>query len=137
MRLVAMKENTMSKKSNSETAMRKRLEREARKAELLPSEHVASEDGSKMSTSMVQESIAHTVVVPTSSRDLPWFALKEHSYDTLDSAREAGIWVFPSNLQERARCGVFRALWEKGYYLGNGVKFGGEYLVYPGELDIC
>ena len=133
-RLLAQKEGTMSKKNSSEAAMRKRIEREARKAaDLQTTERDALGAIVKESTPATLEPVTHTVVVPTSSRSLPWFALGEHSYHSLDSAREAGVWTFPSSIQDRARCGVFRTLWEKGYYLGNGVKFGGEYLVYPGK----
>ncbi|TEB36219.1 tRNA-intron endonuclease catalytic domain-like protein [Coprinellus micaceus] len=52
---------------------------------------------------------------------------------TIEAARQAGIWDYPANLQERARCGVFRGLWDQGYYMGVGIRFGGEYLVYPGD----
>jgi hypothetical protein len=50
----------------------------------------------------------------------------------LDAARAAHVWSYPSNAEERARCEVFRDLWEKGYYMGGGSKFGGDWLVYPG-----
>ncbi|XP_057370121.1 tRNA-splicing endonuclease subunit Sen34-like isoform X2 [Daphnia carinata] len=31
------------------------------------------------------------------------------------------------------RCRVFSDLWEKGYYITAGEKFGGDFLVYPGD----
>ncbi|KAF8061562.1 hypothetical protein FPV67DRAFT_1563865 [Lyophyllum atratum] len=55
------------------------------------------------------------------------------SYTTIAAAKAARIWDYPSNLQERAKCGVFRSLWEQGYFMGGGIKFGGDYLVYPGD----
>ena len=55
-----------------------------------------------------------------------------HTYETLDAARTAGVWVYPSSAEERARCEVFRDLWEQGYFMGGGSKFGGDWLVYPG-----
>ena len=55
-----------------------------------------------------------------------------HTYETLDAARTARVWVYPSSAEERARCEVFRDLWEKGYFMGGGSKFGGDWLVYPG-----
>lgn len=67
--------------------------------------------------------------------DQPW-------YDTLTSgailtdlteARADGVWQYPQTALERARCSTFRALWERGMFLGQGVKFGGEFLVYPGD----
>jgi len=95
----------------------------------------------------------YTVSVPTTSDTFAWYdynnnsdknddknptpALngtqrRRHTYDTLDAARTAGVWCYPSNAEERARCEVFRDLWEKGYYMGGGSKFGGDWLVYPG-----
>ena len=53
-------------------------------------------------------------------------------FATPTSAREAGIWDYPATADERAQCAVFRDLWEKGYSMGGGIKFGGDYLVYPG-----
>jgi tRNA-splicing endonuclease subunit Sen34 len=94
----------------------------------------------------------YTVSVPTTSDTFAWYAYKNndedkdpaltdgaqqqqqqrHTYETLDAARTAGVWSYPSNAEERARCEVFRDLWEKGYYMGGGSKFGGDWLVYPG-----
>jgi hypothetical protein len=36
---------------------------------------------------------------------------------------------FPQN---RHRYLIFKDLWEKGFFLGSGSKFGGDFLVYPG-----
>ncbi len=76
----------------------------------------------------------YTVSVPTTSGAFAWYAPAAHAYETLDAAREAGVWTYPATEGERARCEVFRDLWEKGYYLGGGGKFGGDWLVYPGAL---
>ena len=42
-------------------------------------------------------------------------------------------WEFPETEVEQVRCKVFSDLWEKGYFITNGNKFGGDYLVYPGD----
>ncbi|XP_028395958.1 tRNA-splicing endonuclease subunit Sen34-like [Dendronephthya gigantea] len=42
-------------------------------------------------------------------------------------------WKFPETEIERIRYKVFSDLWEKGYFITNGNKFGGDYLVYPGD----
>lgn len=42
-------------------------------------------------------------------------------------------WTFPHTEEERLRYDVFRDLWEQGYYLTSGSKFGGDFLVYPGD----
>ncbi|KAF9533477.1 hypothetical protein CPB83DRAFT_845326 [Crepidotus variabilis] len=89
----------------------------------------------------------YTIVVPASSSELEWYSPTHSSapsfssfastatstYTTLNAARAADVWTYPATLTERARCGVFRGLWEQGYFMGVGIKFGGEYLVYPGD----
>lgn len=82
-------------------------------------------------------SIAHTIIIPAASSSLDWYNPNALcSYSTIGAAKAAGIWSFPSTLQERAKCGVFRSLWEQGYFMGGGIKFGGDYLVYPGSVFI-
>jgi tRNA-splicing endonuclease subunit Sen34 len=133
----------------SENAKRKRKEREERRArskanitssvpaEHSPSPHPTSENpsqtviGETPDNDIVMPSGSYTVNIPASSSKLEWYAPSSNA--SLTIARETGIWLYPSTLQERARCGVFRDLWEKGYYMGGGIKFGGEYLVYPGD----
>ncbi|RDB24279.1 tRNA-splicing endonuclease subunit Sen34 [Hypsizygus marmoreus] len=77
--------------------------------------------------------VAHTIVIPAASSAQDWYDPNPHSYWTIVAAKEAGIWDYPSNLEERAKCGAFRSLWEQGYFMGGGIKFGGDYLVYPGD----
>lgn len=36
-------------------------------------------------------------------------------------------------INQTLRCRVFSDLWEKGYYITAGEKFGGDFLVYPGD----
>jgi tRNA-splicing endonuclease subunit Sen34 len=133
----------------SENAQRKRKEREERRArvkaeaapnnltEYSPSPPIMSENPSPFAIeepsdeAVVMPSAPYTVHVPASSSRLEWYTPDSHLHSTI----EAGIWKYPSTLQERARCGVFRSLWEQGYYMGVGIKFGGEYLVYPGMFS--
>lgn len=79
---------------------------------------------------------AYMLETPSLSSPLPYYDPSAVTYTTLDAAREAGVWTYPSNLDERARSGVFRALWERGYFMGVGIKFGGGFLVYPGESSV-
>ncbi|KAK8728716.1 hypothetical protein OTU49_009109 [Cherax quadricarinatus] len=46
---------------------------------------------------------------------------------------EVAKWSFPTNNMEKLRYAVFKDLWEQNYYLTTGVKFGGDFLVYPGD----
>lgn len=42
-------------------------------------------------------------------------------------------WKYPTNIQQQLRYKTFKDLWERGYYVTNGEKFGGDFLVYPGD----
>ncbi|XP_015915557.1 tRNA-splicing endonuclease subunit Sen34 isoform X2 [Parasteatoda tepidariorum] len=44
-----------------------------------------------------------------------------------------GKLVYPFSETEKLRYAVFRDLWEKGYYITSGLKFGGDFLVYEGD----
>lgn len=81
--------------------------------------------------------IPYTIVIPAPSSSLEWYGPDTVSYTTITAAKDAGVWDYPSDLQERAKCGVFRSLWEQGYFMGGGIKFGGDYLVYPGLYPSC
>ncbi|POW01605.1 hypothetical protein PSTT_12385 [Puccinia striiformis] len=51
----------------------------------------------------------------------------------LEPARKAGLWTYPNDQYQKARCAVFSALWRQGMFLGIGLKFGCDFLVYPGD----
>lgn len=42
-------------------------------------------------------------------------------------------WTYPQTESEMLHYRVFLDLWEKGYYLTSGIKFGGDLLAYPGD----
>ena len=42
-------------------------------------------------------------------------------------------WTYPQTDSEKIHYRVFFDLWEKGYYLTTGAKFGGDLLAYPGD----
>lgn len=74
----------------------------------------------------------YPVIIPAASDNLGWYQPEAVTYSSIESAKIAGIWNYPTTLHERAKCGVFRELWEQGYFMGVGLRFGGDYLVYPG-----
>jgi tRNA-splicing endonuclease subunit Sen34 len=123
---------------DSAAAQKKRAEREARRAQAAKDDDDAGVEGAAPSSHSPSSSqppanaAVYTVAVPTTSDALAWYSPDAHTYETLDAAREAGVWTYPATEEERARCEVFRDLWQKGYYLGGGGKFGGDWLVYPG-----
>ncbi|TFK84520.1 tRNA-intron endonuclease catalytic domain-like protein [Polyporus arcularius HHB13444] len=138
-----------TKHSTSEEAIRKRKEREAKKAAAAQAKALAEglslDDSSsapvlpvpvvedRPGTPSKNAAHAFTVTIPASSSDLQWYAPDSAAYSTLDSAREACIWTYPTTPFEYAKCRVFQDLWEKGNYMGGGIKFGGDFLVYPGD----
>jgi tRNA-splicing endonuclease subunit Sen34 len=149
----AKKENS---RSLSEDAMKKRKEREERKrfaAKKLEEESKA-EDGEtaflttddsqpevpaataqepQLSTSgQLVASANYTITIPAAS-EYQWYSSDQSTFTTIESAQQVGVWTYPANLKERARCGVFRSLWTQGYFMGGGIKFGGDFLVYPGS----
>jgi tRNA-splicing endonuclease subunit Sen34 len=126
-----------SERALSEEAVKKRQEREQRRAKV-NIDRTTPEDlpSSPATTQQTPSRSAHNFVIPASSTSLQWHQPRGENclYTSIKSAIAAGIWSFPTNPLEHARCGVFRDLHEKGYFIGGGIKFGGQYLVYPGRL---
>nr|XP_056719056.1 tRNA-splicing endonuclease subunit Sen34 [Euleptes europaea] len=42
-------------------------------------------------------------------------------------------WPYGGQAEHEMRYRVFQDLWEQGYYITSGSKFGGDFLVYPGD----
>lgn len=42
-------------------------------------------------------------------------------------------WKYPNTWQEQLRYKTFKDLWERGYWVTSGEKFGGDFLAYPGD----
>jgi tRNA-splicing endonuclease subunit Sen34 len=151
----AGKESSNPGRAMSDEALRKRKEREERKKAQAAAKAAAEgavdfsitnpvevegantpvETNTSTSEGPKNSSLPYSITIPASSSSLEWYDTTECTYSTIESAREAGVWDYPSTLSERARCGVFKDLWKQGYFMGGGIKFGGEYLVYPGEFQ--
>ncbi|KAF5365624.1 hypothetical protein D9758_003283 [Tetrapyrgos nigripes] len=135
----------VSERVMSEEAIRKRKERELRRQQkalsqqdsLLLSDEQPSGSSSvsvqKQPTSETEPNTSFNVTVPAVSSKMEWYSPDRQTYTTIESAKEAGLWDCPSDLHDRAKCGVFRDLWEQGYFMGGGIRFGGDYLIYPGD----
>ncbi|KAF8520172.1 hypothetical protein BU17DRAFT_46973 [Hysterangium stoloniferum] len=126
--------NGQGKGRMSEDALQKRKERLERKAREEGAANTIDENlviSRPTPGPVLQPQSSYMVQIPSTSLSHSWY--QPRRYDTLDSAKQAGIWQFPSTLEERASYHVFRDLWEKGHFLGSGIKFGGEFLVYPGD----
>jgi len=46
---------------------------------------------------------------------------------------EPATWNHPSTARERLKYAAFKHFWNSGLFVTNGVKFGGDFLVYPGD----
>lgn len=130
---VAKKPSENRNSQLSEAALEKRRARQQkRNAEIATSEdlfHVPQESAQPEDPSQSDTQL----LITRSSSSFPWYQPGQHSYSTLDAASSAGIWTYPSTPMQRARCAAFRHLWSQGYFLGIGIKFGGDFLVYPGD----
>ncbi|XP_036603852.1 LOW QUALITY PROTEIN: tRNA-splicing endonuclease subunit Sen34 [Trichosurus vulpecula] len=51
----------------------------------------------------------------------------------LDWHHPSPDWPHPGNPAHELRYRVYKDLWERGYFLTSGGKFGGDFLVYPGD----
>ena len=125
--------------SMSEKAQKKREEREARRA-AAAAKKTDADIGPTITEDPIQTprppqtAPTYTIVIPGTSSSFSWYTPTPHTYPTIQAAKDAGIWSYPSDLTDRAKCAVFRDLWDQGYYMGGGLKFGGDFLVYPGIL---
>lgn len=54
-------------------------------------------------------------------------------YPWIDKDIKTVEWKYPSNYKQQLRYKTYKNLWEKGYYVSSGEKFGGDFLVYPGD----
>lgn len=135
-----------ARRAMSENALLKRQEREAKRAAAVAAKQTADGDTLYMPSKPVEpeprpstpsaaptpSTLAYTITIPGSSSTFSWFTPNPNAYNTIATAQAAGIWTYPSTLAERAKCAVFQDLWEKDNFMGGGIKFGGDFLVYPG-----
>lgn len=118
---VANKEYQTPPPNLSDEALKKRLERQKRKeSQTVPTNDAPPANAKEKS---------YLFTIPGAS-SFSWYTAKR--YSTLKEASEAGLWTYPNTPEESARCAVFHDLWKQGYYMGNGLRFGGDWLVYPG-----
>ncbi|KAM4015214.1 tRNA-splicing endonuclease subunit Sen34 isoform 2-T2 [Anomaloglossus baeobatrachus] len=64
---------------------------------------------------------------------IPTAQLRPGDEEEVDIQEASPQWPYAGQKSHEARYKVFRDLWQKGYYLTNGGKFGGDFLVYPGD----
>lgn len=64
---------------------------------------------------------------------IPTAQLRLGNEKLVDIQEVSSEWPYPGQKNHEARYKVFRDLWQKGYYLTSGGKFGGDFLIYPGD----
>ncbi|XP_046439904.1 tRNA-splicing endonuclease subunit Sen34-like [Daphnia pulex] len=87
----------------------------------------------KMNGKTVDEKIAlqeEIDKIPKMSKDLMMVQIFTRPHWTCQGE---SVLPLDYNVRPTLRCKVFSDLWEKGYYITSGEKFGGDYLVYPGD----
>ncbi|GAA5881986.1 hypothetical protein JCM3774_002563 [Rhodotorula dairenensis] len=79
--------------------------------------------------------VGYTIIIEPRSDSFPWYDPDRPSvsYSTLEAAEAAGVWSYPQTILQESRCRVFEDLWRRGFYMGGGMRFGGDFLVYPGD----
>ncbi|PLW53296.1 hypothetical protein PCANC_06190 [Puccinia coronata f. sp. avenae] len=95
---------------------------------MLPPDNV---DDSKSTNNTSQ--VAYFVPVHLQSQPPAHSPEGSNVYHNLEAARQRGLWTYPDDKYQKARCAVFSALWRQGMFLGIGLKFGCDFLVYPGD----
>ncbi|XP_069598388.1 tRNA-splicing endonuclease subunit Sen34 [Ranitomeya imitator] len=64
---------------------------------------------------------------------IPTAQIRPGNEEDVDIREASSEWPYAGHKTHEARYKVFRDLWQKGYYLTSGGKFGGDFLVYPGD----
>jgi tRNA-splicing endonuclease subunit Sen34 len=133
------KEKLKQKFSLSESAMEKKRLREERKRTQGGAQDKEEDLFAKLEQAADEAAdeanVSHSITIPSTSSNLEWYnvQLGENAFGSLSSAARAGLWHYPSTANQRARCAAFDAFRAKEYYMGKGLRFGGDFVVYPGE----
>lgn len=133
-KLIRQENEKSRSQQGSEAAQLKRQAREAKRANKALPEGVfapAEEPSAVAPPKEKEKDEAYTIIIPSQPTEHPWF--QPPVYETIEAAKLAGVWNYPSTPLEAAKCAVYADLIEKGYFIGGGLKFGGDWLVYPGE----
>ncbi|KAI8592605.1 hypothetical protein BDZ88DRAFT_449113 [Geranomyces variabilis] len=97
-----------------------------------PEGRAGTEELSKHEQYSLRPRLTAPVSIPASSRGVAWFDNGPRL--AYQQAINAGIWHPPETEIGILRYKVFSAVWEKGYYIGPGSKFGGDFVLYPGDM---
>lgn len=73
-------------------------------------------------------------VIP--SRPLPE-VIPRWEVPTISSMSEGTLWKYPVTDEEKRQFVVFEDLWERGWWISSGIKFGGHLTIYEGRSKDC
>jgi tRNA-splicing endonuclease subunit Sen34 len=79
----------------------------------------------KAQVTLDKKSLDPPILTPSSSLHYPW--------NGPQSEPKNATWTWPATEREIVQYNVFKELWSKGFYISRGSKFGGDYLLYPGD----
>ena len=79
-----------------------------------------------------KDTLPNTFTITIPSINIPSVDDPNIIYENVEDAKKANIFTYPNNELEVNKCLVFKDLWDKGFYMGDGLRFGGHFLVYPG-----
>ncbi|KAG9288520.1 hypothetical protein G9A89_015726 [Geosiphon pyriformis] len=72
-------------------------------------------------------------IINTSSSLFSWYDDKDYCITSIEEANQTGLWTWPNTEKEKLHFKIFNDLWNRGYFITNGIKFGGDYLLYQGD----
>nr|CAD7609927.1 unnamed protein product [Timema genevievae] len=92
-----------------------------------------SEDQEKLSATQLQEEESQRKALLEKELSKVQ-AIDESMYPWLRQEDACTVrWNFPETPGEKLRYNTFKTLWEQGHFITPGQKFGGDFLVYPGD----
>ncbi|CAJ0758563.1 5997_t:CDS:2 [Entrophospora sp. SA101] len=62
--------------------------------------------------------------IKTSSKSLKWYNDDNNKFKTLELAKQSKVWTWPETPQEEYKYKIYCDLWNKGYFISSGLKFG-------------
>ncbi|KAK3580028.1 hypothetical protein CHS0354_030929 [Potamilus streckersoni] len=103
----------------------------AKRQKMLEEKHEAGETVDKEVNEDEEEFNVDKITIPPVPEHHALVQLYTESPYIVTGQSSPPLWSYPSTDQERLRYSVFKDLWEKGYFITSGSKFGGDFLVYP------
>jgi tRNA-splicing endonuclease subunit Sen34 len=77
---------------------------------------------------------APIINIKTSSKSFAWYSNDDNCFSHINISKQNNLWTWPNNPKDIQKYKVYCDLWNRGYYITSGIKFGGDYLLYPGKL---